>query len=271
MWDSSRVDDFELVRRLADLADEITLPVWEQGEVDVSLKPDGSPVTETDVAVETQLRAHLAEVFPEDGFCGEEVGEHPGRSDRTWIVDGIDGTRAFTMGRSEWSTLIALVVDDEPIVGMVTSPSLGRRWHSTQRRSAKRSGSGGELRLSVTSEASLVDAGIATWPSVGDVKPRFDDQASRLAGLVGAPDVGRPSWGAQVPNSAMLVAEGRLDAFVFFAGQVWDHAAPAAVVTAAGGRFSGLDGSSSLTTGGGIYSNGRIHDELVALLVPDHA
>lgn len=135
------MDDFEFVRQLADLADEITLPVWERGTVDVSLKPDGSPVTETDVAVETQLRALVAEVFPEYGFCGEEVGEHPGRSARRWIVDGIDGTRAFTLGRAEWSTLIALVVDDEPIVGMVTSPSLGRRWHGVRPRSAQRSGS----------------------------------------------------------------------------------------------------------------------------------
>ena len=70
--------------QLADLADQLTLPVWQRGEMEVSVKSDGSPVTETDTAVEQRLRETIADLHPDDGFCGEEVGEHPGTSRRTW-------------------------------------------------------------------------------------------------------------------------------------------------------------------------------------------
>ena len=102
---------------------------------------------------------------------------------------------------------------------------------------------------------------VMSWPTVDD-RPQFRPLATRLA-EIGGESPERPSWGAGVPNGAMLVAEGRVDAFVFFAGQIWDHAAPAAVVRAAGGGFSGLDGTDALTTGGGIYTNGHIHDQLL--------
>ena len=261
------MDDFALLAQLADLADQLTMPVWVEGQMEVSLKSDGSPVTATDLAVETRLRARMAEVFPEDGFCGEEVGEHHGRSRRTWVVDGIDGTQAFTMGRPEWSTLISLVVQGRPVMGMVTSPGLGRRWFNAPSGDAQLLADGEESELSVSARTSLDGSQVVAWPPLGEVKPGFRPLADRLADLTGDRTTARPSWGSQVPNAAMLVAEGRVDAFVFFGGQVWDHAAPAAVVTAAGGRFSGLDGSRALSTGGGIYSNDRIHDELLDLIL----
>lgn len=269
MCKSATMDDLELLAQLADIADQLTLPVWQQGSIEVVTKPDGSPVTATDMEVEKRLRALIADVYPDDGFCGEEVGESAGRSGRTWIVDGIDGTSYFTMGRPEWSTLIALVVDGRPLAGMVTSPALDRRWSCSQRSRAQVVVGGQEPQeLSVSSGAALAESRVASWPPAGNVKPALRQAAGRLADLRGDQVPTRPSWGSFVPQEAMLVADGQLDAFVLFGGHAWDHAALAAVVTAAGGRFSALDGTTSLDGGSGLYSNGWIHDELLDVLSP---
>lgn len=263
----SLTDDLDLMARLADEADRLTLPAWESGSVEVSTKPDGSPVTETDVAVETRLRTLVAEAHPDDGFLGEEVGRHPGSSSRTWVVDGIDGTRAFTIGRPEWSTFIALVVAGHPVAGLVTSPSLGQRWSGSEGRAAEVTGRDRTSPLVTTSAANLAAARVLSWPPIERCKPEFRPLVERVADLAESHD--QPSRGAGVPNGAMLVAEGRIDAFLCFSGRTWDHAATAAVITAAGGRFSGLDGTASVSTGGGIYSNGPVHEDLLDRLLPD--
>lgn len=260
------MDDADLLVRLADVADGLTLPVWRKGVTEVQTKSDGSPVTATDIEVETTLRAILAEIRPEDAFVGEEVGEHAGTSGRTWVVDGIDGTVSFTMGRPEWSTLIGLSIHGQAVAGIVTSPALARRWSKSSDRQAHLFFDGQRSQLSVSSKAQAADAKIASWPPGGQVGPEYIGWATRLADLYGDQGPLRPSWGSSVPHGAILVAEGRLDAFLLFGGQAWDHAAPAAIVAGAGGRFSAVDGSASLFAHGGLYSNGRIHDELLERL-----
>ena len=125
------------LQQLADVADGLSLPVWELGNVEVTLKSDGSPVTAIDRAIESELRLLLAKDFPDDGFCGEEVGESHGSPTttgplRTWVVDGIDGTRAFVNASPAWSTQIALTKDGVLVAGIVTCPALGQRWYTTQ-------------------------------------------------------------------------------------------------------------------------------------------
>ena len=256
--------DESLLHQLADAADALTLPAWQGGDFEVLTKPNGTPVTAVDVSVEEALRAILAEHEPDDGFLGEEVGATSGTTARTWIVDGIDGTSAFTTQRSEWSTMVGLVDNGRPIAGIVTAPTFDRRWLApSPDRAYMMAGEGPAAKLAVSDRSTLSGASVGRWPWRHDVKPALRDRAQLIADLIPAEQPVRPGPATSVPIGAMLVADGRLDAFVMFGGQPWDHAGPAAIVAAAGGRFSCLDGTLSLATGAGVYTNGLVHDELL--------
>jgi histidinol-phosphatase len=245
-------DDLELAFRMVDAADDLTARTWKPGGLTATAKADGSPVTEADVAAEAAMLQTLRLHAPADAFLGEEIGEHPGHSGRRWIADGIDGTRFFAAGATTWGTLLALEVGGVVTVAVCSSPMQHRRWWATRGggaftgssdRSAAR-----PLRVSTT--AALDADQLACLPS-------FDGMSSQrqraLAELVG----GRPS---DVPWSQQCrVAEGELAACVWFAGDVWDHAAPSLIVEEAGGRFSDHAGGSRLDTRTAIYSNGHCH------------
>lgn len=252
--------------RLADAADTLTSDAWLSGDLVVATKTDDSPVTATDVAVEVALRDLVLRRFPNDSFLGEEVGLAEGSSGRQWVVDGIDGTTAFVTGRPEWSTLISLVIDGQPVAGLASSPALGRRWSGTLADGAQVVALGAQpRRLQVSDQALVDDARIGSWPPPASAMSEYRSSAERFARL-NVPPAQRPSWDTEVPNGAMLVAEGRLDAFVLFGGGAWDHAACSAIVVAAGGRWSDLNGNERVQGGAGVYSNSHLHDELLASL-----
>src|SRR5690349_19686847 len=124
-------EDLALALDLADRADEISLARFRSVDLEVSTKPDRTPVTEADLAVERAIRDRLAEVRPGDGVLGEEFGTE-GSTVRQWIVDPIDGTANFLRGVPVWGTLISLAVDGVPILGVASSPALGRRWWASR-------------------------------------------------------------------------------------------------------------------------------------------
>lgn len=261
--------DIDLLHRLADAADQLTLPSWRSGDFTVEIKPDGSPVTTTDQAVEEALLALVAEHRPTDAFLGEEVGPHPGSSGRTWVVDGIDGTRNFVDLTTRWSTLIALEIDGVAVAGTVTSPALDRRWSSTaDGRALLGDGEAGHdpAPLAVSATAELEGARIAVWPPDDWAVRMVSERHTALLDLVGDPTPASAMVNDSIPHGAIPVADGRIDAMVAFSGQAWDHGGPSAVVAAAGGRFSAIDGRARFDTGAGVYSNGLLHDELVAVL-----
>jgi histidinol-phosphatase len=119
--------DLELALTLADLSDRISLPRFGAADLLVETKPDMSPVTDTDRAVEEALRAHLARERPADAVVGEEFGGD-GDARTRWILDPIDGTKNFIRGVPVWGTLIAAERDVELVGGVVSAPALGRRW-----------------------------------------------------------------------------------------------------------------------------------------------
>lgn len=269
---TSAVDrDIHLLHRLADEADRQTLPVWEAGRFEVEIKPDGSPVTETDRAVESALLDLVSSAFPNDGFLGEEVGAHPGSSGRTWVVDGIDGTRNFIDRQRRWSTLIALTVDGTAIAGAITSPALGRRWSTTidgraEVEPTSNGGAGQRAEVAVSPARELDGTRIAVWPTDDWALRLLVERHQRLLDLVGRPMTASAIVDEPIPHGAVPVLDGRLDAMIAFSGQAWDHAGPAAIVAAAGGRMSAIDGTPAFDTGAAVYSNGHIHDDLVAIL-----
>ncbi len=261
--------DVDLLHRMADAADGLTRSGWRSDDLEVEIKDDGSPVTPVDRAVEETLLGLVRAAHPDDGFLGEEVGAHPGPSGRTWVVDGIDGTRNFVAGRPNWSTLVALTVGDTIRAGTITSPARSQRWSTTaDGQAVRRDGDQTEpsATLSVSTVDDLVGDRIAVWPPESWLHRRLDVDHQAVLDVVGRARSSSDLIGEHLCHGAIPVADGRLDAMIAFSGQAWDHAGPAAVVTAAGGRFSALDGSPAFGTGAGLYSNGRIHDRLLDIL-----
>jgi len=138
LFDGARGDESDLALALdrAGIADSVAMRHFTGGPIHAVVKADSSPVSHADYEIETRLRAVVCEVFPGDGYLGEEVGGDTEAKGRRWIVDGIDGTQWFVAGEPTWGTLIALEVDGEGTVGVLTSPMLGGRWWAQRGRGA---------------------------------------------------------------------------------------------------------------------------------------
>ena len=249
-------DDLALAHELADRADAITLPRFGAVDLEVSTKPDLTPVTEADMAAERALRELLSEVRPADAVVGEEYGNERDGAQRRWIVDPIDATKNYVRGVPVWATLIALEVAGEGTVGLVSAPALGRRWWATRGGGAFVSDalSGQTHRLAVSGVTELRDAqlsfgGLEDWPARG--------RRDALIELVEA------CWRSRSFGdfwAYMLLAEGALEIAIDPVASLWDLAAPQLVVEEAGGRFSDLSGARTADGGDAIATNGRLHD-----------
>src|SRR6478736_5779698 len=145
--------DLVLALALADAADAISLGRFRASDLLVETKPDRTPVTEADRAVETAIRERLASERPDDGMLGEEHGTIEGGA-RRWIVDPIDGTRNYSRGIPVWATLIALEEDGQLLLGVVSAPALGRRWWAERGAGAFASGE----RIHVSGVSRIEDA-----------------------------------------------------------------------------------------------------------------
>lgn len=252
-------DDLELAFLMVDAADAVTSGAWTPAGVTAVLKADGSPVTEADLAAERAMIAVLQRAAPGDGFVGEEFGRHPGSSGRRWIADGIDGTRFFAAGASTWGTLLALEVDGSIAVAVCSSPLQQRRWWAVR--------GGGAFTGSAdpsTARPLCVNTSASLTPDLVTCLPRFEsldhDSQRRLEQAIG----GRPAESAW--SQQCRVAEGEIAACVWFAGDLWDHAAPSLIVEEAGGRFTDHAGGKRLDSRTAIYSNGHCHDLLLDAL-----
>ena len=252
--------DLDLAFQLADLADAETLQRWNSHGVTATMKSDGSPVTEADLAAEEAVLAYVEAERPGDAFIGEQVGERSGTTGRRWIVDGIDSTKSFAAGLKTWGTLIALETDGEIVLGLASSPAQARRWWATRGGGAF-SGSTSDRTnstpLLVAPSRPLQPELVVTLPAIADMDSAHRDALTKLAG--GIP-VDRP-WCHQI-----RVAEGEVDVCVWTAGDIWDHAAPSILVEEAGGRFSDFKGRKRLDTRTAIYSNGPVHQEVLAAI-----
>lgn len=257
-------DDLALALRLADLADSITRERYLAADLRVETKPDRTPVTEADQAVERTLSARLAVERPDDGIVGEEFGDAVGASGRTWIIDPIDGTANFLRGVPVWATLIGLLVGDTATVGVVSAPAMGRRWWAAPGVCATLDVDGSERDLAVSRVAQLDDASMAYSDPIGWPHGSLDRLQARTWRTRGYGDF----W------SHVLVAEGAVDVAVEPDLMPWDVAALLPIVVEAGGQCTGLGGSPVLARGGGgwqveaglISSNGVLHDAVVNLI-----
>jgi histidinol-phosphatase len=241
--------DLRYALELADAADTLTLPRFRAADLRVETKPDLTPVTDADRAVERMLRDRIARDRPGEGVLGEEEGDDGGPV--RWIVDPIDGTKNFSRGIPVWSSLIALEREGRVVCGVASAPALGHRWWAARGEGAFRDGE----RIEVSRIASLEEATVSFSRSGLD-DPKLLDLARR-------------AWHAQPFSdfwAHLLVAEGALEVSVEHSMSAWDNAALQVIVEEAGGRFSDLHGDSRIDGGSAVSTNGLLHDEVLALL-----
>lgn len=257
---SAFADDLALAHRLADAADRISSEKFRSLGLRVDTKADHTHVTEADLAVERAIRELLATERPDDGILGEEFGTE-GDTTRQWIIDPIDGTANYLRGVPVWGTLIALAVDGVPVVGVVSSPALGKRWWAASGSGAWLSENGGEPRrmhvsgVEALAEASISFQSIAQWDEAG-----YLDRLIALTRQVWRDRAYGDMW------SYMLLAEGLVDAVGEFDVKSYDLAALIPIVEEAGGRFTSVSGDSGPGNGSSLASNGLLHDALLKAL-----
>ncbi len=235
------------------------MPRFRADDLVVDTKPDLTPVTEADRAVEEMIRDRLARERPGDAVLGEEFGS-TGAGRRRWIVDPIDGTKGYARGIPVWATLIALEVDAELQLGVVSAPALGSRWSAALGEGARRDGEPVTVsRVARIEDAHLAYDSVDAFESVG-LGAEFLALARRCWRARGFGDF----W------SHMLVADGSIDIAVEVGGlAVWDLAAVRIVVEEAGGRFTDVAGVPRTDGGDVITTNGLLHDDVVAALAKD--
>lgn len=263
--DEALTDDLTLALRLADLADAESLRRFRAADLRVETKPDRTPVTDADRAVERAIRDLLAAERPGDAILGEEYGGEaaPGRQ---WIVDPIDGTTNYLRGLPIWATLVALAVDGEPVVGVASAPALGRRWWAARGRGAWAASlpGGAPQPIAVSGVRDLPDAflsynSLQGWAAAGDLDPLLA--------------LSRRVWRTRALGdfwSYVLVAEGQLDVAAEHDLQVYDLAALVPIVEEAGGRFCALDGRPGPWHGTALATNGLLHDDVLQVLASSH-
>ncbi|MEV6122865.1 MULTISPECIES: histidinol-phosphatase [unclassified Streptomyces] len=251
----SPLDDLELALRLGDIADHITGPRFRALDLRVREKPDRTPVTDADTAVETAVREALRSARPHDSFAGEETGGSVTEG-RTWLVDPIDGTKNFLRGVPVWATLIALLQDGRPTVGVISAPALYSRWWAATGRGAwLRRGPAGSapLPLRVSARKSLADAYLSTTSTrTWDV---FHSRAAYLR-------LAEECWEDRAFGDFLqhcMVAEGTLDIAAEPVVNPWDIAAVQILVTESGGACTDLGGGTPQGGIGALSANPQLH------------
>ncbi|MGN7780210.1 histidinol-phosphatase [Mycolicibacterium sp. 22603] len=252
-------DDLALALQLADQADALTMDRFGALDLTVETKPDLTPVTDADRGAEQALSATLAQARPGDGIFGEEFGGATVSTGRVWVLDPIDGTKNFVRGVPVWCTLIALIDDGVPVVGVISAPALGRRWWAAHGLGAFTSFGGRQRRIQVSGVSELSAASL----SYSDLTTGWDDRRERFVALTDE------VWRVRAYGdfwSYCLLAEGAVDIACEPEVKVWDIAPLDILIREAGGTFSSLDGEPGPHGGSALATNGHLHEAVRARL-----
>ncbi len=259
-------DDLALALRLADIADAISLPRFGAVDLQVRAKPDLTPVSDADTAVEQAIRGVLARHRPQDAVLGEEFGDSGAGTGRRWVIDPIDGTKNFVRGVPVWATLIALLDGASFTVGVASAPALARRWWASAGRGAFTRFADQPARPCLVShvgelpDASLSFSEMSEW--------RAPHIPEGLADAFGA--VCDSCWRTRAYGdfySYVLVAEGAVDIAAEPELNLWDLAALVPIVTEAGGRMTDVHGQpSSASSTSALATNGLLHGPVLEVL-----
>ncbi|MET9255818.1 inositol monophosphatase family protein [Streptomyces sp. NPDC003717] len=251
---SSYAADLELAHEMADIAADIAMAHFLKARTRV--KADRSLVTEADLAVERALADLLGRERPDDGLLAEELHQDTAGPRRMWVVDPIDHTNNYARGHRAFATLIALVEEGRPVVGVIAAPALRQRWWGARGLGAWADGE--PMRVSSVddvADAHLSFSQIEAWRELGRL-----EQLADLAGAV------RWTFGSGGWLGQMGVADGTFDIALDSTGHVWDLAASQIIVEEAGGVFSDVEGRPSPDRGTAVVCNPRLHAEVLRRL-----
>jgi histidinol-phosphatase len=269
-WSASRArasgEDLEFwlafAQSACDAADQIAIRHFRR-DLDIMTKPDRTFVTVADQAIERMIRERIAVAFPDHGLVGEEYGTEAGDAPTRWFIDPIDGTHNFIRGVPLFGTLLALEVDGELQVGVLSAPALRERWYARRGGGAWAVGAAGmegPRPLHVSRIAALADAQLL-YGSGHDIMAT--GRAPGFRALCG--DVWRERGFGDFWGYALL-AEGAAEAMVEVDLSAWDIAAPLVLIEEAGGRVTDFDGQRRIDSGTLLASNGLLHDEVLRRL-----
>ena len=237
---------------IATEAAEATLRWFRAADLTVERKLDGTPVTAADREAEAIVRRRVAEAHPDDGILGEEEAETVGTSGRRWIVDPIDGTKAFARGVPLYTTLLAVEDEHGGAAGVIVVPALGESVWAGRGLGCFHDGRPCRVSdVSALSEAYLTTSSYSQWPEPALLAVRRSGMAMR-------------TWGDGY--GYLLVATGRMEVMVDHEVAPYDIAAMPVVLAEAGGRFTDLSGADGYGGGSGLATNGLLHDEMLSLL-----
>ncbi len=252
------MDDLAFALELANHADSITIERFGALDLQIETKPDLTPVTDADRSAESTMRELIAVQRPGDSVFGEEFGGAVGDG-RQWVIDPIDGTKNFVRGVPVWCTLIALLEDGEPTVGVISAPALSRRWWAAHGRGAYMSFAGASRQISVSGVSDLSAASL----SYSDLTTGWGERRDRFLALTD--DV----WRVRAYGdfwSYCLVAEGAVDIAAEPEVKLWDIAPLHILIHEAGGTFTGVDGTPGAHGGSALATNGLLHGQVVSRL-----
>ena len=258
-------DDLALALAVADQADAFTLRHFVAHDFSVDWKTNATEVTEIDRDAERLIVDALVDARPDHGVFGEEHGlAGDGDASWRWMIDPIDGTSGFVRGIPVWATLIALVHDDRPVLGVVSAPALGFRWWGGLGLGASMSAHGATRPLSVSTVDDIAEAQVSITHNDGW------DALGTTGALVSLQQRARRSRGMGDFWQHMLVAEGAMDLAVDAIGVApYDLAAVQPIVEAAGGTFTDRHGEATHLHDSAISSNGILHADVIAALATE--
>lgn len=239
-------DLLTFAREVVTAAGELTQSYFRSADLEVIAKEDGSPVTAADQGAERLIRDAIAAQFPNDAILGEEYGATEAASGRQWVIDPIDGTKAFAAGVPLYSNLLAVIDDGVPVLGVLNLPALGEMFSAVIGHGATCNGD----TIRVSDKQSLQGSYVMTssvryWPE--PFLQRVLDEEIILR-----------TWGDAYGYA--MVATGRAEAMIDPRANLWDVAPIGVILSEAGGAFTDLQGNAQVTAGNGIGTNGVLHD-----------
>lgn len=247
---------------IARQAGDQTLELFRATELDVERKSDGSPVTAADKAAEELLRARIGEQFADDAILGEEFGETTGTSGFRWVLDPIDGTKSFVSGVPLYTTLVAVMHEKEPQIGIIYAPAAGEMvyagrglgcWHMIGQNEPRQTQVSSVDNLA---EAIFVTTSVRSFTTDREVDGRpFYDRLQSACRLT-------RTWGDAF--GYLLVATGRAEIMMDPKMNLWDAAALQPIIEEAGGKFFDWSGQPTVHSDESIATNGKLAEQVMA-------
>jgi histidinol-phosphatase len=251
--------------KIALQAGDVTLRYFRRADLQVEKKSDDSPVTVADRSAEDLLRNLIAERFPNDAILGEEFGASGGASGFQWILDPIDGTKSFIRGVPLYTTLIGVLADDHPTIGVIHAPATGETVYAAAGRGCSYVSAKNDpprtarvSKIGQLSEALVLTTDVATFS-----KRSSTDGYETYLRLQSAARLTR-TWGDGY--GYLMVATGRAEAMLDPEMNVWDMAALLPVIEEAGGQFTDWQGQRTIHSKDALGTNGLVASEVLKLL-----